>query len=496
MGRGANENSPVVATRRGDGGENDWLELVRKGVASLGFESYEVGGSLRDEVLGKKTKDLDVCVVGATLEDLLDRLDAEGKAERLVVAGKTIGARLFNAPWVPKGGIELALARREVSTGDGHKDFDVIARPDVSLSEDLDRRDFTCNALARRINSDGTPGPLIDKHGGVADLKAGVLRAAGPTTIAEDPLRVMRGLARIAKDDLTPDDTTRAAMIGEIDKLRPDGPLSSERIFDEMEKTLGGRHAAKALRFARDAGIFRVAFPELAPIVGFDQQSRYHDQTVDEHTFSVLDRACEWDAPMTVRWAALLHDSGKPDAAFRGKDGYLHFHGDPDDESTRSHEEIGSEIAASLLRRLGASKDLEHKVALLVAEHMYPDDALLEQRGARRGAYRARAMIKRVGRDNIDELLLLRRCDRAGKGVELVEGWDAHQTAFEAVISEQRSAPLTVKELEIDGHDLLALGLKGPRVGELQRELLQRVLADPGLNQRERLLGWAEKDAA
>lgn len=491
MGRGANENSPTVAARRGRGGENDWLAKARKGVADLGFESYEVGGSLRDEVLGKKAKDLDVCVVGTTLEELLERLDAEGKANRLDVAGKTIGARLY-APWAPKGGIELALARREVSTGPGHKDFAILAEPDVSLDQDLDRRDFTCNALARRINPDGTSGPLIDKHGGVADLEAGRLRAVGPTTIAEDPLRVLRGLARISKDDLTPDADTRDRMIAEIDKLGPEGPLSSERIFEETQKMMEGRHAAKALRFAADTGIFQATFPELAPIVGFDQSSQYHSLTVDEHIFSVLDRACEWDAPVAVRWAALLHDSGKPRAAFRGRDGYLHFHADPDDPDARGHEEIGAEIARELLDRLKAPKDLTKKVELLVAEHMYPDDAVMKQRGPRKTAYRARCLVQRVGRENIDDLLLLRRCDRAGKGTELVEGWDAEQSTFEAVVAVERNSPLTVKELKVNGHDLLAAGLKGPKIGEVQREMLRRVMVDPKLNERERQLGWAE----
>lgn len=488
MGRGAGTTTDAPAPR----GSADWLARARASIARLGFESYEVGGSLRDELLGRETKDLDVCVVGATLEELLERLDQEGKAARLEVAGRTIGARLY-APWTPKGGIELALARREVSTGPGHKDFDIIAAPDVTLEEDLKRRDFTCNALARPINPDGSAGELIDHHGGVEDINNGVLRAVGPTTIAEDPLRVLRGLARMSKDGLTPDAATREAMIEEIGKLGPDGPLSAERVFDEMQKLMGGRDAAKALRFARDAGIFEAVFPELTPMVGFNQESKYHDMTVDEHSFQALERACEWEAPLAVRWAALLHDSGKPKAAFRGKDGHLHFYANPDDENAKPHEEHSAEITSALLRRLKAPKALEEKVTLLVAEHMYGEDRALPKRSERRNAYKARCFMKRVGRENVDDLLLLRRCDSAGKRGSLKEGWDATSQAFEALVAEQRNAPLSVKELAIDGHDLMELGIEGRKIGEVQRELLQRVITDPEHNKRERLLSWAER---
>jgi len=491
-GRGSQTQVATVGTR---GGREDWLQRARKGVADLGLNSYEVGGSLRDEQLGRTPKDLDICVVGSELDQLLARLDQAGKADRLDVAGKTIGARLY-ASWAPKGGIEFALARKEVSTGQGHKDFAIEAAPDVSLEQDLERRDFTCNALAREILPDGSPGKLVDLHGGAEDIKNGVLRAVGPTTIAEDPLRVLRGLARMAKDGSHPDQQTLRAMQAEISKLGPDGPLSSERIFEETQKLLSGRYAADALRLARDAGIFQEAFPELAPMSGFSQESQYHDLGVDDHSFQALQRACEWDAPLSVRWAALLHDSGKPLVAFRGKDGFLHYYADPDDPEAVSHEEKGAEISSQLLGRLKAPRDLEEKVELLVREHMYGQDRAMNKRSARKNAYKARKMIQTIGRDNIEELMLLRRCDAAGKKADLQPGWDDDFIAFETLVRQQMDAPLTTKELAINGHDLLKLGLKGKEIGTVQRELLQRVVEDPEANNPDRLNSWAETLAA
>ena len=149
----------------------------------------------------------------------------------------------------------------------------------------------------------------------------------------EDPLRVLRGLVRCARDEFVPDPTTAAQMrawaadprryLGqEVDEASTgyrwygDVPLSPERVYQELRKLLAARHAAHALRIARETGVLAVLLPELQDSIGFDQRSRYHDMTVDEHTFYVLDHACAAGAPETVRLAALLHDCGKPATAW------------------------------------------------------------------------------------------------------------------------------------------------------------------------------------
>jgi tRNA nucleotidyltransferase (CCA-adding enzyme) len=494
VGRGGNQDQGPTPSRAQSRAE-DWRAQVRGGVAELiagapGAEAWEVGGSIRDELLGLEAKDLDVCVVGLDYEALLARASAAGSADPLETAGQLIGVRL-TAPWTPKEGIELALARTEASTGPAHSDF-AYEFSDKSIDEDLGRRDFTCNAIARRINADGTPGEIIDPFGGVDDIDAGILRQAHPHALDEDPLRTLRGLVRVSRDGLMPDAETAEAMRRNAAALAPEGPLSAERKIEQLDKLLAGNGAAEALRLARNLGVYEQVFPELKPTIGFEQESRYHSMSVDEHCLQALQRACEFDAPLSVRWAALLHDSGKPATAWRGADGRLHYYANPDDPESREHEVESAEITRAMLERLRATRRFAAEVEFLVSEHMYGDDNEFERRSQTKKGIKARRFLARVGRDRAEALMLLRRCDRAGKVRELEPGWDRELQAFEERVRAEWNKPLTLKELEINGHDISELGLKGPGVGKVLAELRHRVVCDPDSNQRERLLGWAE----
>ena len=351
-------------------------------------------------------KDVDIAVVGNTFEELLALCRAEGSAAELVVARQRVGVRL-TAPWTPREGVEFALARTEVSTGASRHQFAIDTHPGVTIEEDLARRDFTINAIAREVGT----GALIDPFGGARDLRDGVLRTVSERSFPEDPLRVLRGLVRCARDELVPDPTTAAQMrawaadprryLGqEVDEASTgyrwygDVPLSPERVYQELRKLLAARHAAHALRIARETGVLAVLLPELQDSIGFDQRSRYHDMTVDEHTFYVLDHACAVGAPETVRLAALLHDCGKPATAwgwltdgrgvpaaeFRprrrpsGAPAALHFYARPGDPPGRAHEVEGAERAQRALLRLAAPTAVREKVVRLVREHMYSDD--------------------------------------------------------------------------------------------------------------------------
>lgn len=463
---------------------------VRAKIGSLGLDTYEVGGSLRDELSGSEAHDVDVSVQGVSIDDLLDRLAQEGKVDILAVNGQAIGARLW-ASWAPADGIEFALARKESSTGDGHTDF-LIDTGNVNIEDDLARRDFTVNAIARKINPDGSKGEIIDPFGGAEDVKNNVLRMVSEDTIAEDPLRVLRGLVRVAKDGYDIEPVTAEAMREHSANLAPDGPLAAERIFKETDKLIRASHAGKALRVARDIGVFENVFPELAPMVGFNQESKYHDLPVDDHCFRALERAEEFGASREVRWAALLHDSGKPETAFRGDDGRLHYYENPDVPGSATHEEKGAEIAGGLLRRLKAPRDLEHTVKLLVGEHMFGEASDMRKRSQVRNEIKARRFIQRVGRDHVHDLMMLRRCDSGGKReLDLEPGFEKKFEPFEQLVERQMSSPVHVKDLEISGHDLIGMGLKGREIGAMMNTLLERVVTDPSNNRNEKLVEWA-----
>jgi tRNA nucleotidyltransferase/poly(A) polymerase len=513
MGRGQQTISAARVGTRGLG-DRSARQRCLAGLRAMGLDdTWEVGGVVRDRLMGRadaEIGDLDFVVVGMTDQQLLEKCRQAGRAEELTVAGQLVGIR-FRAPFTPSDGIELALARKEVSTGPGHQDFAIVPGPEVSLDEDLRRRDFTVNAIAENIHT----GERRDPFGGSSDIATRRLRTVSPDAFRDDPLRILRGLSRIAKDDLTPSAETLEQMETWADGIKH---LSGERIRDELSKMLSGPHAAKALRLGRDHGALAQALPEWAPVIGFDQESKFHDLTADEHILLVVERAVSWNASPAVRWAALLHDIGKPASAWRGKEGRLHFYhkrngrfraGDPypievtkEDELTEadrisapdSHERIGAKLTVDVLQRLHADRHMLQAVELLVSEHMYRDDADFADRSVEKQALMARRFIHRVGREQVEDLMLLRRCDRASKNLgPLPEGWDRDLNAFEAVVRQQMNAPLTVRELAISGHDLLGLGLQGPAIGQTLQTLLDRVLVRPADNDPTRLLEQARK---
>ena len=197
-------------------------------------------------------------------------------------------------------------------------------------------------------------GEWIDPFGGRDDLRAGVLRAVHETAFRDDPLRILRGLARASLDGLQPEPVTRALMQATAARI---AELSAERVREELDRLLAGDGAAAALRLARDLGVLAVALPEWAPCIGFDQQSDTQAYTLDEHILHVLDAAVHDGAAREPRLAALLHDIGKPHAS-----------------GAREHAEEGARIARRALRRLTYDNDTIAVVAALVREHSYGED--------------------------------------------------------------------------------------------------------------------------
>jgi len=317
-------------------------------VRSLGLDAYLVGGAVRDELLGLDSKDADFLVPGVDTEGLRAALAQHGRVEDLVVADRLVGVRLHSNDGrirkLTRVGIEFAPPRKEVSTGPGRHDFEIVADPSLSVEDDMRRRDFTVNAMARRLETD----ELVDPLGGRADLDAHRLRTVSPQSFREDPLRLVRALRFVSQLGFEPDAELLAQMREEAPAVKL---VSGERVggglaadgMGELSKLLLGTEPARALRLARDTGVLVELLPEFGPALGFDQESRYHDLTVDEHTFAVVQAAADSRYSLAVRLAALFHDLGKPHVAWRGRDGRLHsrrlFHPDAreDQPATRRH---------------------------------------------------------------------------------------------------------------------------------------------------------------
>ncbi len=304
------------------------------------MQVYLVGGAVRDALLGLAVKERDWVVVGGTREELLNRNFRE--------VGRDFPVFLH-----PETHEEHALARLERKVSPGYRGFAVEFGPDVTLEEDLARRDLTINAMARA--ADGT---LIDPFGGLADLEARVLRHVSPA-FAEDPvriLRVARFAARFAPLGFAVAAETMALMRAMVERREADA-LVPERVWQETEKALREPRAAEFFRVLRACGALRAIYPEIDALFGVPQPAQWHPE-IDTglHTLMVLDQAALLSQEPVVRFAALVHDLGKGTT--------------PQGEwpSHRGHEERSVSLIEALgcrLRLPGEYRDL----AVIVARH-------------------------------------------------------------------------------------------------------------------------------
>ncbi|MEZ0188758.1 multifunctional CCA addition/repair protein [Ralstonia solanacearum] len=267
--------------------------------ATHGLDVYAVGGAIRDTLLGLPVQDRDYIVVGAT--------PAAMEARGFRTVGKDFPVFLH-----PRTQAEYALARTERKTAAGYKGFSVYYAPDVTLEDDLVRRDLTINAMAQRVAEDGAlVGPVVDPYGGQADLAARAFRHVSEA-FAEDPvriLRVARFAARFADFHVAPETNAlmqRMVEAGEVDALVP------ERVWQEFARGLMEARPSRMFAVLRDCGALARLLPELDRLWGVPQRADYHPEIdTGVHTMMVVDTAAAMDTPLPVRFAALVHDLGK-----------------------------------------------------------------------------------------------------------------------------------------------------------------------------------------
>jgi tRNA nucleotidyltransferase (CCA-adding enzyme) len=449
------------------------VKQLEQYVAALDLDAYLVGGAVRDDILGVDSKDADFLVPAIDAEGLRAALEPHGRVEDLVVAGRAVGLRFYAHDRAIRAlapaGIEFAPPRRELSTGPGRHDFEIVIDPTASVEDDLGRRDFTVNAMARRL-SDQT---LVDPYGGRVDLEGRVLRTVTERSFAEDPLRIVRGLRFVSQLGLDPDDETLHQMQDEALSVRL---VSAERIggglgadgMGELSRLLLGAQPRKALRLARDTGVLVALLPEFGPSIGFDSHSKDHRMTVDEHIFAVVQAAADGRTPLRVRLATLFHDLGK-------------WKGGPD------HAADGAELADEALRRLRYPNELRERVVAIVRFHPFllGDGDALE----------ARRLLALHGAGLTFDLIDHWDADLRGRDdTEAVREKLARVADFRNVVEAELTSPHRLGDLAVDGSDLIALGYRpGPELGAALSELLQTVVIDPGLNTRGVLLERAQE---
>ncbi|WEJ21272.1 multifunctional CCA addition/repair protein [Pseudomonas sp. SD17-1] len=304
------------------------------------MQIYKVGGAVRDRLLGRPVTDIDWVVVGATVE----QMQAQGY--------RPVGAD-FPVFLHPHSGEEYALARTERKSGSGYGGFTFHASPEVTLEEDLVRRDLTINAMA-----EDEQGRITDPYKGQQDLKDRILRHVSPA-FAEDPLRVLR-VARFAARyaglgfQVAPETLALMRELSESGELQA---LTAERSWKEIARALMEEQPQVFIQVLRDCGALKQLMPELDVLFGVPQPAAHHPEIdTGVHTLSVLEQAARHNQPLTVRWACLLHDLGK---------GLT-----PEEEWPRhiAHEHRGLKAIKAVNQRFKVPRDCQ-ELALLVGEY-------------------------------------------------------------------------------------------------------------------------------
>jgi tRNA nucleotidyltransferase (CCA-adding enzyme) len=433
---------------------------------------YAVGGRVRDELRRRfenvrlPLKDLDYVVTGLALPQLEQRLATAGRVD---VVGASFAVLKFTAG---DETVDVALPRCERSLGIGHRDFAVESGPEVRLEDDLARRDFRMNMLARAIPS----GRLIDPYGGEADIRARRIDLLSEAAFGEDPLRMLRAAQFAARFAYTVTDRLRAAMSAAAPLV---ATVSAERVQDELTKLVAqARRPSIGFELLRQTGALRYLWPELLESVGVEQ-NEWHAYDVWRHLLETLDAAPLGD--LSVRLAALLHDVGKP----RTKEG-PHFY---------RHEIVGAEMTALLLERFRFPSAVVRTAENLVRQHMYSTDPELSESAIRR-------FIRRVGPQDIERLFAVRHADIAGSG--LPKRGDHNERFEERVRAELRAErPLAIADLRVGGAEVIAAlqrrreappGFNGDeRVGAALRWLFEQVTDEPERNEPILLLQLLEQ---
>jgi len=416
---------------------------------------YEVGGVVRDGLLlhQKPTKDSDYLVTGVPYNELTKILRKFGKVD---LVGRSFGVIKFTQEINGASHtFDVTLPRKEYSTGVGHKDFEVSFDPLLSVEDDLKRRDFTINAMARSMET----GKLIDPLGGQKDLENKILRMVSENSFEEDPLRMLRAVQFSARFDLTIEKKTLASLNKHVHLI---SSISAERIAEEFNKLL--IQAAKpsdGFRLMFSTGLLKDIMPELVECVGVDQPGGYHRWDVFEHTLRMID-ACP--PSLRLRLAAIFHDIRKPQHKQVTEDGAT-FYG---------HEIGGAKAAKDWLRKYRYPNDFIKEVSTMVERHMFT--TAVADKGLRR-------LIRRVGIELIFDLLELRRADVVAQGMGgKTDDVDELELRIKNEIN--KKSPFGLNDLAIDGNVIMKkLKLKpGPAVGEILNHLLEAVLDDPEKN--------------
>lgn len=433
-----------------------------------GFEIYLVGGSVRDLLSKRKVIDWDLTTNADPSQ--MQEMFPDSIYEN---AFGTVGIKVEDlAEAEHKGIVEVTTYRTE-------KGFTDRRHPDKvewgkTIDEDLGRRDFTINAMAMNLKhkTENSKPEIIDPFDGQKDLDNKIIRAVGDPALRfkEDALRLMRAIRFASQLGFAIEENTLKEISNDSSLLKN---IANERIRDELIKILASDFSYEGVMLLKNTGLLAQIIPELEEGIGLSQSRPGRHHTEDVFTHNVLSLKFTPSTDPVVRFATLIHDIGKPRVEGSDEDGLVIFH---------NHEIAGSRMARDIADRLRFSKKEQEKIAKLVRWHMFTVDENITDAAVRR-------FIRRIGVENVKDMMDLRVGDRLGGGTQTAESW--RLKLFKKRLEEQMApAPFSINDLAIDGKDVMKeLNLPpGPKVGEILQKLFEEVDEDLEKNTREYLI--------
>jgi tRNA nucleotidyltransferase (CCA-adding enzyme) len=460
-----------------------YVQKVSRMLIKEGYDVYLVGGALRDIVMGVTPDDYDLAT-NALPDEMLEIFP------KSVATGAKFGMVLALIP--DSNGenreVEVTTFRSESEYIDGRWPSKVEFINDID--KDLGRRDFTINSMALDLSSGELDGQeverewnIYDPFGGISDINLKVVRAVGTPLerFKEDGLRAFKACRLASQLDFEIEEDTFNAIKESIPVAKQ---VSMERIRDEfMKMLLNSSKPSKGIELMRQVGLLSIFMPELLEGYGVEQKM-YHSHDVYWHSL----RTCDY-AEDSVKLAALLHDIAKP----RTDMGNGHFYG---------HDLVGTQMAETIMKRMKFPKYEIERVKTLIRNHMFyyphsPNESSNESEEIEFTQWSdaaVRRFIKRVGEENIEDLFKLRIADAASNPNSAFRPEEI--TSLQKHISKVRQDDMALKvtDLEVNGEDLIAIGVQpGKQMGEILNRLLDMVIEDPMLNTKEKLLAEARR---
>ena len=427
-------------------------EYLSKRLENEGFETYLVGGAVRDRLLGKEIHDIDL-TTRARPNDIM-RIFSDLK---LIDIGKKFGTIKV----IYKSEEFEITSFRSESTYKDRRHPEKISFSD-SIDEDLKRRDFTINAMAFRN------GELIDLFGGQKDLQIKLIRAVGNPyeRIKEDYLRAIRAVRFATILDFEIESELKKAISQMASHIED---ISKERIRDEVDKILLADNPSRGIRLLDDLNLLEYIFPEVKKMIGFDQHSSHHNLDLFEHSMKVLENTPK---NLKTRMAALFHDTGKIDTFFIDKNGEGRFFG---------HQEISEKIIRKRLKILKYPKKFIENTAILVRRHMDNTNTYTKKS--------VRKLLRKVGEENIYDLFNLQKADVLATVHDNTENIILAKKFLEEILNSD--VPSKEDQIDFSGNDLIDLGFEeGKELGMILKEIYSLVMDEKLINKKSEIIKY------